>query len=670
MQYRPHVDGLRAIAILFVLMFHAGLKIFPSGFVGVDLFFVISGFLITGIIYNSLENKNFSFIEFYNRRLWRLQPVFICLIIVTTLLTLIFYLPEDLLSYGKSARKTSLFLSNQYFERVTQGYFSENSDFLPLLHTWSLSIEWQCYLILPILIYLLHRLFGKEHITKLVYLLTAVLFALSLHYSVTTPEKTYYQFLSRIFEFLIGSCVALAPKRIALNKHLLNLVSLTALLGLFYIARLQDIHLGFPNWYTLAVCLASAIVIAAGEYDSTPFSVKLLSLKPIVGLGLLSYSLYIWHWPVFVTLRYLNFEETPALLILAFSLILILAYLSWRYLEKPARKLSKTKFAYTFVYLFILPALIFHFSAYEIKKFEGYPQRFKEAPRIYTLLNKYSVKRRPYCLHNLEKKNIGVNSDCLLGANNSAEPKGFMIGDSFSNHSWQFMDSLAKGANLSVLAHSTAGCLSLPGIAQYDWINGIKGVYEACYEQNKLYYKMIKENHYDFVIIGQNWSGYLSDRIINKIDDNRSIELTKERIIKAVDEALELIISTGARPVFIKSIALPNGNPHDCFFKHIKRRVKYNSEQCDFTLDPQKQEWFDDLFAEMKKKYSQLIIIDPKKVQCIKKRCKADINGLPVFRDLTHITDYASHYMAQAYLKQYKNPLLGAVDTQMDIAKT
>ncbi|CDZ78001.1 O-acetyltransferase OatA [Legionella massiliensis] len=661
MKYRPHVDGLRAIAILFVLVFHAGLTLFPSGFIGVDIFFVISGFLITGIIHKSLQNNSFSFVEFYNRRLWRLQPLFICLIVVTTLLTLLFYIPEDLVSFGKSARKTSLFLSNQYFERVTKGYFSEKADFLPLLHTWSLSIEWQCYLILPIVIYLLHRLVGNRYISKVIYLLTAALFALSLHYSAIMPEKTYYLFLSRIFEFFIGSCTALAPRRINWNKYLVNLVSIAALLSLFYVARLSNISLGFPNWYTLGLCIAVAILIRSGEYDSQPLSVYLLSLKPIVFIGLLSYSLYIWHWPVFVTIRYLNFEETSTVLILAFVLIIITAYLSWRFIEKPARKLNNTRFVYTFASLLLLPALLFHFSDYEIKKYQGYPQRFEDTTRIYTLLNKYSTSLRPYCLRNLEKANTEIRNDCLLGANNSDSRKGFMIGDSFSNHHWQFMDSFAKDANLSVLAHSTAGCLALPGIAQYDWLEGLNGVYQSCYDQNSLYYKMIKENHYDFVIIGQNWAGYLAPKIINNVDDERSVELSKERIEKAVDQALQLIIDSGARPVFIKSIALPSldDNPHDCFFKHIKRRVAYKPEQCDFNFDPKRDEWFDQLFAEMQKKYSQLIIIDPRKVQCIKGVCKVDINGVPVFRDLTHLTDYASHSYAKSYLKRYKNPLVG-----------
>lgn len=428
MQYRPHVDGLRALAVLFVLFFHAGLSLFPSGFIGVDIFFVISGFLITGIIHNSLKNNDFSFIQFYNRRLWRLQPVFVCLIVVSTIFTFIYYIPEDLLDFSKSARKTALFLSNQYFEQVTTGYFAENTNHLPLLHTWSLSIEWQCYLILPLTIYLLHRFFGEKHLNKIVYLLTLGFFALALYYSSTSPAKSYYLFFSRIFEFLMGSCLALTPKRFVLNRHLLNLIVLAAFCFLFYVATRSGISLGFPNGYALAVCLATLILIGAGEQESKPFCVKLLSLKPIVFIGLLSYSLYIWHWPVFVLIRYLSIEETTAVLILAFGLIAILAYLSWRFIEKPGRKLSKLKFSHTLIYLLILPILVFHLNDYGVKKFKGYPQRNPQNSKIFTLLDQYSSKTREQCLFYYP---LPLKQNCLLGSDNADSRKGFMIGDSF-----------------------------------------------------------------------------------------------------------------------------------------------------------------------------------------------------------------------------------------------
>ncbi len=575
---------------------------------------------------------------------------------MTTIFTFIYYLPEDLVDFGKSARKTAFFTSNLYFEQVTDGYFAANTNHLPLLHTWSLSIEWQCYLILPLALYLLHYIVGQKHLAKVIYLLTLLFFALALYSSAVAPLRNYYHFLSRIFEFLIGSSVALMPQRFAFNRHVVNLISLAAFVSLFYIARLQGINLGFPNWYAFTLCLATAILIASGEEESKPLCIKLLSLKPFVFIGLLSYSLYIWHWPVFVLIRYLDIQETAAVIFFSFCLIALVAYLSWRFIEKPSLKLSKTPFGYSLTFLFVLPLIVFYLNDYGIKKFNGYPYRFQENFRVYSLLKKYSSTQRTSCMY--FQKGNSLNSNCLSGAQNATSRKGFMIGDSFANHHWQFMNLLAKKANLSILNYSVGGCLGLPGILQYR-LTARDQIYQYCHDQNTVNYKMIRDNHYDFVIIGQLWHGYLYDTIVHKRDDPRSVELSKERIEKAVDEALQLIIASGAKPVLVKTIATPRTNSHDCFYNHIKHRQKYKPELCDFSLDPKQEGWFDTLFAKMQSKYAQLIIIDPKIVQCPNGLCKAAINGLPVFRDLNHITDYASYFMAKSYLKQLKNPLLG-----------
>jgi peptidoglycan/LPS O-acetylase OafA/YrhL len=652
-KYRADVDGLRAIAILFVLIFHSGLKLFPSGFVGVDIFFVISGFLITRIIHDSLQNKNFSFISFYNRRLWRLQPVFICLIVVTTLMTLLFYLPDDLIIYGKSARKTALFMSNQFFEKVTTGYFSPNSNQLPLLHTWSLAVEWQCYLILPVVIFLLYKLMGKQHIAKCIYALTLLFIILSFYNSSHYPVKTYYQFLSRTFEFLIGSCVALSQSRFHFNKNIINLLSTVSIIALFYIAMGTTVSPGFPNWCALILCLATGVLIASGSSESKSVWSQLLSIRPIVFIGLLSYSLYIWHWPIFVLIRYLNIVETPFILALAFMATFIVGYLSWRFIEKPAAKANQTKFVFSLLYLFVLPVSLIHLNDYIIKANDGLPQRFAETSQIYERLNQYANIQRPLCL---QQKNIEINSSCVLGAK-KAKKTGIMIGDSFSNHHWRFISSLAEDANVSILAHGTIACLTLPGIYQFNMFIQ-NAVYQVCHDQTVRYYNMIKANHYDYVIIGENWYGYMVPNIIGQLNDERSIELSQQRIEQALDKALQLIIDSGAKPVLIKSITSNHGNPHECFFEHIKHHTQYKPELCEFNLEPEEQLWFDGLFKRMEKKYSQLIVIDPQKVLCPKGRCKVDIDGVPVFKDEGHITDYASYHLAQTYLKHYKNPLV------------
>ncbi len=658
MKYRPDIDGLRAIAILLVLIYHGGLSLFPSGFIGVDVFFVISGFLITGIIHDSLANHSFSFIDFYNRRLWRLQPVLVCFLFLTLLVTLLLFLPDDLIQYSRSARKTSLFISNLFFNQTTTGYFSPDTHQLPLLHTWSLSIEWQCYLLLPLVMYGVHRIFSLRNVVIAVYALTFICLLLSLHYSSTLPEQTYYQFSSRIFEFLIGACIALMPFSPPLiNKYFLNAIGGFAILVIFYIANLKHILVGYPNGYAFMVCFATGSLIAIGRFYPTEMVVKLLSLRPLVFIGVLSYSLYIWHWLVFSILRYQNIVETSSVTCGAYGLTFVLAFFSWKYIEKPARGLKRLKFRYTAVSLLLAPIAMIHIIDYVIKANAGLPQRFnQELVSVYQHLEQYQSVQRPLCISN---NKTDINVQCKIGDQNTDSKKGLMIGDSFSNHYWGFIDTLGKAANLTVLAHGTSSCLTLPGIYLYDWWYFKKQIYPECREQTEKYYRMIRENHYDYVIIGQIWTNYLSDSVINHLGDERSVALTKKRLEIALDQALKIITNSGAKPVLIHSTAVPKENSHDCFFKHIKFRRTYDPKECSFPLTVSSgQQWFNDLFERMKVKYPQLIIIDPKKVQCENNQCKAEINGIPTYRDEGHITDYASYQLGALYLQKEGNPFI------------
>ncbi|HAT1978938.1 TPA: acyltransferase [Legionella pneumophila] len=658
MNYRPDIDGLRAIAILLVLIYHGGLSLFPSGFIGVDVFFVISGFLITTIIHESLNKNDFSFFDFYNRRLWRLQPVFVALIVVTTLLSVLFYLPDDLIEFSRSARKASLFISNLFFNKTTTGYFSPDTHQLPLLHTWSLSIEWQCYLVLPLVMYGLYRFLNKGQVIYIVHGLAILFFLLALHYSQAAPAQTYYQFSSRIFEFLIGSCIALSPRiEFSINKSILVILGSSALFFIIYTATLDNILLGYPNWHTLFVCLATGLLIALGTNFPSLAIVKTLSFRPLVFIGVLSYSLYIWHWVLFSILRYQNIEERSEVLFIVYGIVFVLAYLSWRYIEKPTKKFRHIPFRYTVVILLLIPVLFSHLSSLVIKSHSGYPQRFnQELVRVYKQLKSYESPYRALCIDNTRADNAWK---CKIGAKEQGGRTGLMIGDSFSNHYWGFMDVLGKAAGVTILAQGTSSCISLPGIYLYDWWHFKDKIYQDCYEQTEKYYRMIQENHYDYVIIGQVWENYVSAHIINQLGDDYSAELTKKRLADALDRALGVIISSGAKPVLIQSTALTHGNLHQCFFKHIKLRQSYNSEECRFTLTSSDNEtWLNQLFDNLRRKYPQLIIIDPKQVQCRDNVCYSDLNGIPVYRDEGHITDYASYQLGYLYLREFENPLI------------
>ena len=214
--YRGDIDGLRSMAVILVIFFHAGSNLFPSGFIGVDLFFVISGYLMSGIILTQVGENNFRITEFFSRRLWRIQPALIVVSLAALIAASLLYVVPDYIDFLKSAKYNSLFLSNQFFAKQSVAYATPQSDFFPLLHTWSLSIEWQWYLFLPLIVLAGWAIFRRLGVFKLAQkqrtiltillwaLVTFALAAVSLHLSQHSPGESYYFLLTRAFEFTAG----------------------------------------------------------------------------------------------------------------------------------------------------------------------------------------------------------------------------------------------------------------------------------------------------------------------------------------------------------------------------------------------------------------------------------------------------------------------------------
>lgn len=652
-RYRSDIDGLRALAVLLVLIFHGGLTTFPSGFVGVDIFFVISGFLTTSIIINDLKNNNFSLSDFYIRRLWRIQPALITVVIFTLILATIFYLPTDFIDYIKSAKYTTLFTSNQYFARSTTGYAAPETAYLLLLHTWSLSIEWQWYLLLPVVILLLNRYLSVNTVKVVTISITIVMLGLSLYLSDKHPNKSYYLLSSRIFEFMVGSClVVLNYERIQLKKWMISVLGTMSLIAIIYCATRTNIVLGYPDYHAVIVIIASALLILAGATNNGIAS-RLLSLPPLVFIGSISYSLYLWHWPIFATGRYLGLPDNIIFKVTCYVLTFITAYLSYIFIEKPCRKIRWTLTRSLTTLVFI--PIGFFLVLYPIsEKYKGFNIRFDtDYNRIESTLQKYSSPYRESCLNG---NTDGTDKNCIVG-DVSANKQALLIGDSNSNHFWSFFDILAKDAHMSVMVQGTSSCLTLPGIYQFDWWYFKNTVYQECHDNTERYYNNIKSGKYDYVIIGEAWNNYAGDHVINKTGDKRSVELSRARIEVAMRKALDIIVASGARPAIIKTIYPMPENYMSCFYQHTKLRKDLPSGACspnDFRGDD--EQWFSQLFLKIKSEYPSLIIINPKNIQCEGRFCKTNINGIPVYRDVGHLTDYASSVFGEQYLRTFGNP--------------
>lgn len=657
--YRADIDGIRAVAVMLVLFFHGGNTWFTSGFVGVDVFFVISGYLITSIVLSDLNEGKFRFARFYSGRMWRLQPALILIYIATAITAICIYLPDDFVDYLKSAKYAAMLLSNQYFERVTTAYAADDTSALLLLHTWSLAIEWQWYLLLPLCIVLIHRSFSMRTVRFFIVAATLVAIVLAMFLSVQQPDKSYYFLLSRIFELLIGSSVVvLCHDKAQLGRLPASLIGIASIVVIIYCSTRTDILRGFPDYHALLVCFATAALLTPSVGRSGLHS-RLLGAWLPRSIGKISYSLYLWHWPVLAVIAYLGLRETPGSDAGYYALAFALAVFSYKVIEQRFRKV-RVKFSLSVSLLIIVPALVFSVGYKASVKHDGWPLRLgTEYAAIQKNLKDYDTTNRRDCI---DKMPNGDEPRCVVG-NATAPVKALMIGDSFSNQYMGFMDVLGRSAGVSVNALSTSACLPLPDIYLYDWWKFKDKLYQTCHDNAVAYYDLIKKNKYQYVILGQVWDNYSGGSVVTSMSDERSVELSRKRVGDSMRHALQTIIDSGARPVIIKAVQTMPADINECLSMRFKMRGELGSVdkslQCMQTKQsPKATEWFETLFSELNKEFPSLVFIDPKQVQCKDGICDTTIDGIPVYRDIGHITDYASFRFAELYVKKYGNPLM------------
>ncbi len=382
--YRPEIDGLRALAVLAVVFFHADIS-FPGGYVGVDVFFVISGYLITSLILKDLRNGKFSIVDFWERRVRRIFPALFVTVCATLLLGSIF-IPHDYKVLGQSAIFQSIALANVYFWR-TSGYFAGAAEIKPLLHTWSLAVEEQFYFFLPFLLLLVFRtkVVRKERmVLALLLLVSAASFALAVVLLPFKQEAVFFLLPTRAWELLAGSLAALVPFRVVPDRKWLRegcgLIGLAAIIiPYFEYSR----HIPFPGLAALPPVLGAVLFILANtpRPDGTPAltsSGRLFAAKPVVFIGLISYSLYLWHWPIIVFGKYWFAGQPVSDWFKAGLIVLMLvaAVLSWRFVETPFR-LRKVAASRRTIFTFGLAGTVLMIAAGgALSAGNGFPQRF------------------------------------------------------------------------------------------------------------------------------------------------------------------------------------------------------------------------------------------------------------------------------------------------------
>ena len=373
--YRPEIDGLRAISVIGVVLFHLELG-FPGGFVGVDVFFVISGYLITGILLRQLGEDRFSLMEFWARRVRRIVPAAIVMVVGALLIGAFLQTPERYASLARSAMAHVLMASNCYFTR-DQGYFAEKSDHEPLLHTWSLSVEEQFYLIFPLIVCFV----WKRAPQRLVLVFTSaalISFSWSWIEVVSNPKWAFFLLPARGWELLVGALLAILPQKTMRSlgdEAWAGLGLVLVLAPMFFFDR----QTAFPGPGALAPVLGAALLIWTG--GSTKIG-KLLGWRALVRIGLISYSLYLWHWPFVVFAREMVIELTLTWKISLLVASLLAGYSSWRWVEMPSRSGLLLATRRRSLIFGLTSAVTLFVIAFSIKASGGFPSRLPAELRL------------------------------------------------------------------------------------------------------------------------------------------------------------------------------------------------------------------------------------------------------------------------------------------------
>ena len=511
--YRPELDGLRTVAVLAVLIYHAkltfnGASLLPGGFLGVDVFFVLSGFLISSIILKSEYSNDFNFFDFYISRAKRIFPALFVMLIVSSYAAYKIFLPDAFLTYGKSLIAASLFISNFYFFGE-DAYVSESSDLKPLLHTWSLSVEWQFYLFFPIIILLSLR-FLKNRSLCAVVLLWLISFAVSIYQAKYNINAAFYLLPSRCWELLSGCIVAMIGRK---NNKLLSFFGMVMIIGALIFINDRIEHPSFPAVIpVLGTCL---FIMYADHTDD--LCGKIISWKPIVFIGTVSYSLYLWHQPIFVFYR-VRFHEINNLSGVGMIVIaIIISAISYFFIEKPFRTGSYT--VYNKITAVSAIIIIMSLSYYIVATNGDISRLSHQAQHIYSNFSELEFRRT--------KGNAGANlrsgiisDSCFLRDPYQACTYGdgswVTIGDSYAGTFDYYLSNLLvkKGHGLTSLTYE-----------QCPFVNNIWfGNAPECVEVNKRRWDIIKSfKEKKNIIIAANYYFFREGKVAtqNPLEDGR-----------------------------------------------------------------------------------------------------------------------------------------------------
>nr|AAL77346.1 putative O-acetyltransferase WavN [Vibrio cholerae] len=656
LKYRADIDGLRAIPFLMVVLFHMNADWIPGGFIGVDIFFVISGYIITSAIYPQIVNKEFSFNQFYVKRIKRILPLFYLVAMTSLVFAYWLYTPNDFMGFADSLRYASTFIANIYFENLR--LFCSTSETLPLLHTWSLSIEEQFYFVWPMVLILAARYLNSRFFWGVMFATLVGFIGYSEYMARLGGSSGYYLIQSRAFELLMGALLAIMVYPKSQNSrelprgfyHLTGIVGMLSLVWLSFSLNESDV---FPGIHALFVTIASALVIVSGtsknqhyfvRIEFTPHGAHRSFVLLIVSMALAVLAFYRYY--------FISFTIVDA--IICGVITVILSFASWLWVENPLRHAQIGK---RWVYLFylILPIGCSVVIAKQIVAQDGYPTRFSESVQAIFSQSAYTFDDNKN--HRMQIVDSYPFESPVIG--DIEQPiTAYIWGDSHAGHFRSFVDVLGKQEGFAALFGGLGGC---PPVIGSDLIKHGKPE-QKCSERNNEIALKLAELKPDVVFLAGRWTMYVEttrsvgekgSRVYlgDETDYSESIDNSRRAFKEGLERTIKHLVEAGIKPILFEQVPDYDFNPSNCLVKKATYGWMKDAS-CDLPLSVmlERQEMTNTIIDEIAKKYPQVEVIPILSIICDEVSCKSQLNSTPLYMDNDHLNYEGARVLAEYWL--------------------
>ncbi|HEY1386012.1 MAG TPA: acyltransferase family protein [Dongiaceae bacterium] len=616
MKYRAEIDGLRAVAVLPVLFFHAGWSIFSGGYVGVDVFFVISGYLITGILAGEIAEHRFSILNFYERRIRRIFPCLFAVIIVSCAAAAALLVPMDFRDFSKSVIATVFFASNVLFFRQS-GYFDDQSAIKPFLHTWSLAVEEQFYIFFPILLWLIHR-YARDRMFLVLVPLALLSFAINVWGAHHMAAFTFFMAPTRVWELFAGALLALGAVPAVAHRPAREALAWLGLALIVYAVLTFTSDSVFPGWNALFPVVGAALLIQFGQGTSAGW---LLSRRLPVFVGLISYSLYLWHWPIIVFSEYYLVQKLSGWgTIAAIAASLAVATVSWRYVERPFRVKGLIHRRKIFQGAAAAMASMVVLSAAGVLS-NGWAARFPaEVVRLERFAGAYNP-RRNQC-HRDEDKVIAFDKSCVYGA---ATPPTYAVwGDSHGVELTYALGEIAGRHGESVMELTYSSCPPSLGLDI----------------QTRPNCRTFNDQVAQFLVNDKTLGTVF---LIARYDNHQTDAIFSTGIRKSV----ETLLSAGKRVVLVYPIPIASVSIPRTLARYAASGAdlsRFNIEEGDYLRENAYAFQLLDSFTE-----KNVVRVLPSQQLCHDDICSVYANGTPLYFDHQHLSVAGAEYLSPLF---------------------